>query len=321
MSDLDAPTERAAREATAWFVRLNDPIASEADRRAFGDWLAADPAHAKAFAEVEALWRMLDRPAAVMAADLAADERRRAAPRRGASVLGRRVAALATAAAVAVAVVLWRDPGLATRALADHATRPGETREVSLPDGTALFLDGDSAVNRSLVGDLREVTVLRGRVWFDVAHETSRPFVVHADDLDVRVTGTAFGVDGDRGVVTVERGSVTVAEAGETFHLTSGQQASVVAGRLQVPEAVDPETALAWRRGLIVLDAAPLDDVFRELGRMAGGRVIAPQAEVRGMKLSGVFRAGDPDALVEAMRRGLGLKVFEAPGLGTVVYR
>jgi len=39
------------------------------------------------------------------------------------------------------------------------------------------------------------------------------------------------------------------------------------------------------------------------------------------MKLSGTFKADDPDALKEAMRRGLGLSVVEAPGLATLVYR
>lgn len=308
--------ERIGREATAWFVRMRNPQASAADRRLFREWLAADAAHGEAFAEVEALWRDLDGPAAAVAAERRPVER----PRR--RMFGwRRAAAMSALIAASVAVVLWRDPGVISRARADHATRPGERLDVSLGDGTALYLDADSAVSERLAANAREVTVLRGRVYFDVAKDAARPFVVHADDIDVRVLGTAFGVDRDRGIVTVERGAVSVAEAGEHFRLAGGDQVESVDGRLAPPEKVDPATALAWRRGLVVLDAAPLGDVLAELGRMSGRRVVAPQSEVRAMKLSGTFKADDPDALKEAMRRGLGLSVVEAPGLATLVYR
>ncbi|WP_261404539.1 FecR family protein [Chenggangzhangella methanolivorans] len=223
--------------------------------------------------------------------------------------------------AACLAVIVWRDPGLIARARADHATPPGESLSVALEDGSSLFLDADSAVSERFSNGRREVELLRGRAWFDVAPDPTRPFLVHARDIDVRVTGTAFGVDRDRGVVTVENGSVSVAEGGEHLRLTPGQQVASRDGRLLAPEAVDPSTALAWRRGLLVLDAAPLEDVFREIARMAGGRVIAPQAEVRALRLSGVFRAEDPQALIEALRSGLGLRTASAPGLATLVYR
>lgn len=310
----EARSERIECEATAWFVRLRNPEATAADRDAFRGWLKADPDHGRAFAGVEALWRDLDRPAAAAAQ---AARRVRPNPFRG---FGRAGAALALAAAC-IAIVVWRDPGLIARARADHATRPGESLSVSLKDGSSLFLDADSAVTESFVDGRREVAVLRGRVWFDVAPDPARPFLVHAEALDVRVIGTTFGVDGDRGLVTVERGSVSVAEGGDHLRLSAGQQVGSRDGRLAAPETVDPATALAWRRGLVVLDAAPLGDVFREVARMAGGRMIAPQAEVRAMRLSGVFRADDPGALLEAMRQGLGLRTASAPGLATLVYR
>lgn len=308
-------SERIEREATAWFIRMRSADSRPADREAFRTWRVADPEHGRAFAEVEALWRDLDAPAA------AAARRVRHAPsapaRRG---FGRMTMAAAVAAAC-LAVVIWRDPGLVARARADHAAPPGAGLTVSLKDGSSLYLDGDSAVTEDFDNGRRDVTVLRGRVWFDVAPDPARPFLVHARTLDVRVTGTAFGVDRERDLVTVEHGAVSVAEGDDHLRLSAGQQVEGRDGRLAAPETVDPSTALAWRRGLVVLDAAPLDDVFREVARMAGGRIIAPQADVRAMTLSGVFRADDPEALVEAMRRGLGLRTFSAPGLATLVYR
>ena len=309
----EARSERIEREATTWFVRLGNSQATPSDREAFRDWLDSDPEHAGAFSDVEALWNDLDRPAA------AAHAARRVVrpPLRGVNRAGM---ALAFAAACA-AIVVWRDPGLIARARADHATPPGRSLSVALADGSALFLDGDSAVTESFTDGRREVEVLRGRAWFDVTPDPARPFLVHSEALDVRVTGTAFGVDRERGLVTVEHGSVSVAEGADHLRLAPGQQVASLRGGLAAPETVDPSTALAWRRGLVVLDAAPLDEVLREVTRMAGGRMIAPQAEVRAMRLSGVFKANDPDALLEAMRHGLGLRTLSAPGLATLVYR
>jgi transmembrane sensor len=314
----DDPAERASREATAWFVRLNTPTATDADRRAFKDWLAADPAHGQAIAEVRQLWDDLGDPAAALAADgwhRRANARRRPHGWRGAAM------SFALAAAAAVVAALWLDPGVVARAQADHATRPGERLDVALADGSKLFLDADSAVSESLGADGREVTILRGRVWFDVASDARRPFTVHADSLDVRVVGTAFGVDREEGLVTVDHGAVRVVQGDDERALTNGEQVRIASGRLGSLKRIDPAQALAWRRGLIVFDAAPLDDVILELERMAKGRVIAPQPEVRAMKLSGVFRAENPAALVEAMRHGLGLRVVSAPGVATLLYR
>lgn len=310
--DDDARSERIEREATTWFVRVGNSDATEADRRAFRDWLEADAEHGRAYSEVEALWRDLDQPALA-----AACASRPGRPRRG---FGRASAALMLIAAC-LALVVWRDPGLIARARADHATPPGKSLEVSLKDGSSLFLDADSAVTERFSDGRREVVLLRGRAWFDVMSDPSKPFLVHSEDLDVRVTGTAFGVDRERGLVTVDHGSVSVAEGGEHLRLTPGQQVASLDGRLAPPRTVDISTALAWRRGLVVLDAAPLDEVFREMTRMTGGRFLAPQSDVRALRLSGVFKADDPEALIEAMRHGLGLRMVSAPGLATLVYR
>lgn len=317
--DNGAQTERAAREASAWFVRMNNPLATDADLRGFQTWLAADPRHEDAFNETRALWAELEAPARALRAEVRRGPPTVAVPRRK----GRRVAAvLAMLAATGMGLAVWRDAGLLDRALADHATRPGERREVRLPDGTQLLLDGDTAVSQSFAGARREVTVTRGRVFFEVAPDPARPFRVHADDLDVTVLGTAFSVDEDERTVTVDHGSIEVAtHAGDAVRLADGDQVRASAQGLGAPVHVDAATALAWRRGLIVLDAAPLSEVFDELGRMAPGRVTALQDEVRAMRLSGVFQANDPDALLEAIRSGLGLKTIAAPGLATLVYR
>ncbi|WP_020186549.1 FecR domain-containing protein [Methylopila sp. 73B] len=310
----DDAVERAAREATTWFVRLNNPLATDADRSAFRAWLDADPAHRSAFAETDDLWRDLEAPAQ----RLRAVTRRRDASRRH---LGRLAAAAAVAATLA-AGALWRDAGLIDRALADYAAPPGQRRDIALADGTTVTLDGDSALDVAFAGTAREVTVVRGRAWFEVAPDPDRPFTVHADAIAARAVGTAFAVDGLAQSVTVDHGVVEVSGAGRTVTLGLGREVALAAdGTLGAPKDVSLETALAWRRGLIVLDAAPLGAVADELARRAPGRVVIPDPSLRALRFSGVFRADDPDAVLEAMRTALGLRTLAIPGLAVVVYR
>ena len=62
---------------------------------------------------------------------------------------------------------------------------------LQLPDGSSLSLNANSVINypEKFKGQTREVT-LSGEAFFEVYHNPERPFVVHADGLDIRVTGT-----------------------------------------------------------------------------------------------------------------------------------
>jgi transmembrane sensor len=323
-SDNKDDREQISREATEWFVRLNNPLASDETRRAYRAWLKADPAHHDAMHDVSELWGALDQPAARLAA--AGWHRSAAASRRrGPLRLGLRFAA---AAVFVVALIgggaIWRDPGMIDRAFADVATHPGERLQVRLADGTLAVLDGGTALKTDMVGDIRAITMLRGRVWFDVVADSQRPFTVHAGLVDVQVHGTAFEVDREAGAVTVEHGKVAVSDAGAsrgTVSLTDWQRVALQEGGLGKPVTVDPEHVFAWRRGLIVLDRAPLSQVVKELDNMAPGRVLVIDPELRRLTLSGTFRADDPAAVLDALRSTLGVRTVSVPGFATLIYR
>src|ERR1700749_4903085 len=51
---------RVAEEAASWFARLQGEAATGDDWLAFERWLAASPAHAKAYDRLEGLWVDLD---------------------------------------------------------------------------------------------------------------------------------------------------------------------------------------------------------------------------------------------------------------------
>jgi transmembrane sensor len=317
--DRGDETETAMDQAIAWHLRLKDPIATPSDHAGFEAWLRADPGHRLAYEDARTLWDEALAPARVLGAD--GWHRQKVSPRRR-TRLGLAMAGLVLALLGGGA--LWRDPGIMERALADHATAPGRVAQITLPDGSHAYLDGDSAISVIMDGNRRDVLLRRGRAWFDVARREGPSFRVVAGDVVVRDISTQFAVERAAAatLVTVEQGEVAVSTPGTPeARVLVGQRMRVESGRMPPPEAVEPGVTLAWRRGLVVFDRAPLSAVVEQLDRMEAGRVLLADPALRGMTLSGVFRANDQAAVLSALRSALGLRVTRVPGLLVLITR
>lgn len=74
-------------------------------------------------------------------------------------------------------------------------TKRGSKSSVKLPDGTTVRLNTDSRLTyiSFAAGKTREVT-LEGEAYFDVAHDSSRPFIIHTGKINIKVLGTSFNV-------------------------------------------------------------------------------------------------------------------------------
>lgn len=309
------------RQAAAWFARLRAATPTEDVRREFRAWLAEDPDHRRAFAETKALWYDMDGPARHAGDDLWYREGLGHRARRR-----QRLTAFATAAsalALLCSAALWRDAGLIDRAMADYATSPGEQQEIRLDDGSTAYLDGDSALDIAMSDGTRQIRLIRGRAWFDVKPDASRPFTVTSGAVETRVLGTAFAVESSAETVdvTVERGHVAVSDvSGARVDLVAGEHVAVTGNRFGEKAATDVESALAWRRGILVLNHTPISEVAALLARMSAGRVILRDRPVQAdVHLSGVFKIDDPDAVVSALRSA-GVQAMRVAGVVTIIY-
>ena len=75
------------------------------------------------------------------------------------------------------------------------STKVGDKASINLPDGSKVWLHGDSKI--TYVGDFgnktREV-YLSGEAFFDVAKDKTKPFIIHTRTISLKVLGTAFNV-------------------------------------------------------------------------------------------------------------------------------
>jgi transmembrane sensor len=298
-------------EAAIWFTRLRREGVDAAERAAFQAWLAADPRHAEAWARAGGLWAALEG----CEAELAAAPPPGVSPGARAGLRRRALWKPALGAAVAASAAgLWvaGDPALG----ADWRTGTGERRSLTLSDGTLVEMDAGTALSADLAGVSRQVRLLAGQAFFAVRPGGGRPFEVQAAGGLTSVTEAQFGVAlrGDGAQVAALEGSVVVSQPDRLVTLGKGETASYGPAGIQGPLRGDAPGLLAWRQGQMILRAARLGDVARDLERYRGGRIIVTDRAAAEIAVSGAFSTRDPDAVLEAMARSLPLRIRRVAG-------
>lgn len=308
----------ADRQAAYWVARLDAPDCTPDERVAFEEWLGRSPGqHLPAWVGADAIH--------AAAAGLAGDDLMRAATRkarreaRDSFAWSTRLRPLRWAAAagmaLAVGVLAWRMQPQAPVQELKYATQVGEQRRIQLEDGTALLLDTLSTVTVRMDDRRREVEVDEGRVQLVVGRE-SRPFLVHAGDATIRDIGTTFQVQRDAAGVRVGliEGAVIVSAAApagkvESVQLAPGEQVSVdPEAQLEPVRAFDVTVAEGWAQGELVFKEHRLDTLLAEANRYSSTKLVLADPALADITVSGVFRAGNQDALVSALERGWGLQ-------------
>lgn len=306
--------DRLFSEANAWFFRLQSDDLTPAERTAFAEWLARSPAHARAWNDLRILLHDLKEPARAAYA-----ESRITAPRRHAAGGVRRLAAAMAVLLVVGGFGVWRGPTLYQNAVADQATSAGQRRTLTLPDGSTAEMNGDTALTLDFQDGARRVRILRGEAWFRVTRDPDHPFVVEGGAGAARVLGTQFSVrrEDDRTTVTVGEGLVEVAAHRsadshapwpDSVRLRPGESAEASPHGLTGPRAADPAVAFAWRQGQIVFRQQSLASVITALNRQWPGRVVLLNDEAAERVVSGVFALDRPEAVFDALERGLGVR-------------
>lgn len=285
---------RIRQQAARWAVRR--PDADTGETAAFEAWKSADRAHAEAFDQV---WRTSQDPALAEAMRLS-EQSRAVRPRRAGPIAALTGGLVAASLAV---VFAWPQLQLMTVTPIPLETAPGQHRDITLADGTNVTLDGATRLEVRLGSRRRQVDLVRGEAFFDVAHDASRPFLVKADIGSARVLGTAFDLERADGrlELSVHRGRVRLAPSGlihRTAELTVGQRAFVKEGRLSAVKAFDP-AAEDWRSGWLETDGLTLERLVERLNRASPTRIVIADSALGRRRVAGRFRLDDPKGLIE----------------------
>ena len=320
MSRAEPEPQRGRRESDAaeWVARYDAGLSDE-ERRAFERWRDAAPENSEAFERLSSTWGALGRPLQTGASDALLDElamlRRR--DRR------RRMQAASVAAMLCLIASAWwiRRPGTASEALPTNTVVIAPERRV-LDDGSTVEYARGTELEIAYTAAIRRIVLKRGNAHFQVTSNAARPFIVSVNGIDVQAVGTAFAVRAnDTGVdVVVTEGRVAVEQGRDLsqprnlamLDRGSGVRVEVPTGA-NAPPTVTPASPagmaerLSWRSPKVEFSGVPLSDVVTVLNRFNASQLVIEDPQVRGILLSGLFRADDTESFLNTLATAFGV--------------
>jgi len=295
--------------AAEWLARRDSSRWDDAQQRELDAWLAESTAHRVAWLRLQSAWQRADVLGGAFESATAAEPVPATEPAPAARALRRfsRWRIAASIALVAGASMLFalqqRDAGTQ-----QYATAIGENRTVALNDGTRLTLN----TNTRLRTAARQVWLDSGEAYFDVAHDTARPFVVEAGPTRVTVLGTRFSVrrEQDRIRVLVAEGKVRVSQGGKDVVLTPNAAATTSEGRIALQQQNEARTdsQLSWREGRLVLDQMTLGQAAEEFNRYNKRKLVIADPTVAAMSIGGSFSPSNIEGFARLLQQGFGLQ-------------
>jgi transmembrane sensor len=313
------------KTAAEWVARLQGGHLPDDAHAEFRRWLASDTQHAIDFGFAS----MASRVAEQLGNSVIAHEELKAL-RSNPNGLGRLfriqdflsnfwpASPIIASAAVACLVGLWmlthvsesRFPSLRNGDIATTAIN--EISNYDLPDGSTVTVNADSEIRIVFTKERRQVILDRGEAFFEVQHDTKRPFYVAAGVRNIVVTGTKFnvnsGLDGGAIQVAVVEGHVKVASVAQApsnptdVALSQGDVILFPEGGPAVRRTVSATSVAGWRSRRLYFESATLSEVLSEVNRYSAKRLVLSDPRLANLAISGYFRAGDNKALLFSLQ-------------------
>lgn len=166
--------------------------------------------------------------------------------------------------------------------------------QVTLSDGTKVRLNSVSKLRFPIRfnGKTREV-YLEGEAFLEVAKDSSRPFIVHTKQSDIRVLGTKFNVNTYDGVTTktslVEGAVLLSADHQSSMKLMPGEQGVYNSSSGFSKNDFDKEYVLGWINGTYYFQNASIEELSEVINRWFGVNVIVESPKLGELRLSGML--------------------------------
>lgn len=315
-------------EASLWIAKLEKGL-SEEDETALRQWMAADPKNQQIFLKMAEMWDRMDTLSRL--SDLC--------PRQAIKKTKSPQFLLAMAASVMVAVLVgvW---GMSSTTLSDllggekaavsagvvYGTSIGEQSVVNLPDGTVLALNTDSLVRVIYTDQRRLLELERGEINVQVAHDKSRPLSVIAGDKVIQAVGTVFNIEIHKDQLIellVTEGKVLVGvhqrqtsvedlsgDSTQPVVAVSGGEGLMLGSSEEEIKRIEPEeieVKLSWKQGNLIFRGESLDDAVAEIGRYTSVEFVILDEDLKKLRISGLFRAGDVDGLLNTLKENFNI--------------
>jgi transmembrane sensor len=181
---------------------------------------------------------------------------------------------------------------------------------IRLSDGSVITLNANSSLKypEAFSAANREV-YLRGEAFFEIAKDSSKPFIIHTGSITTQVVGTSFNINtaANNIIVSVATGSVKVSD-GSTSELLKPYEKATYTGSRFSKESTNL-SELAWNDRSLKFDDTPLEQVIKKLERHYEVKIVLNNKALKKCALTGKFNNEPLDAVLQAMEYSLGVTI------------
>lgn len=183
----------------------------------------------------------------------------------------------------------------------------GKRLRLQLSDGTHIHLNSGSTIEfpETFVGDIREVQLM-GEAFFEVAKDSTKPFVISSDGIQTTVLGTSFNVntysESPAIKVTVKSGKVKIASKEKAVFLGANQQGVFDKQTKNIrKETISSNAFFAWKDGVLQFQDQPMETVAATLERWYGVNLNFENESIKDCHLTATFTKESLTAVLESI--------------------
>jgi len=192
--------------------------------------------------------------------------------------------------------------------------KAGSKSVITLPDGTHVSLNGNSQLRYNVVPKAhREVVLMKGEAYFDVAKDASCPFRVHVNDMQIEVLGTTFNVRCHSGEIETAlfSGAVRLSAKGlrQAYQLLPGKK-SIYQPASHNIEICNNDGASdgRWKDGYLAFSSKPLGEVLHEIENWYGVTIQLRNQHLANDLLTGSFYHETLESVLHSLSMQYGFK-------------
>lgn len=288
------------------------------DRRYWATWLTEHPQHHDTYVKAIALVRQLSlqaKPEEVLE-ELEKFRTSVSQTRKPVIQLNRRRYFLQIAAAFLLLITtfgLWKMFGQKDIELLIHKTTFGETKELTLSDGSTVHLNANSQLRfpKAFTNTNQREIWLDGEAFFEVSHQNGKPFLVHTTQGDVQVLGTSFNVSQRQHdfEVTLVTGKVRLELSNNTkINLQPGEQANISKQNVDI-QTIDTQAVAAWRNNQMNFKNVSIQRIITQIENDFGWSIQVKNKALLKRKINAQIPENNPSLLFEALTAIYDLKI------------
>ena len=191
----------------------------------------------------------------------------------------------------------------------EKVVKKGRKLTVTLSDGSVIKLNADSKFRfpKSFSSETRKV-FLEGEAFFDIAKDSTRPFIITTQNLSIEVLGTSFNVknyNDNNAKIAVATGKVKVytKSLNNTLTLLPSEMA-VFDKNSQILTKTDfnPDEVFSWKNGVMYFNNNSVHEIFEELERWYGVEFRVSKGVNLNRKYTGRFTNESLNNVLEAIK-------------------